>query len=272
MSRSIACRRSPSLALAGCAALNDARQRGLELQPLAGRAQARAPTPSSGCRRSRRKPQAAAGARGRGARARSRRPASCPRPKARRPTSAVQVGARITATDRSPCDDPFWYGAYGCAGTGRTATAATAGALLAARTGGVRRYGAWLGLLRHCPYYEREVARADPRPQDRRAAVRGARQQRRHRRPARQRCCRRCSSAALKDFPNGGRSTRAGSRSTRPPRRGAVSRLAPRPLRTAPSPASARRSSSQPLSFFAAVLPLLGAWCGCAGRAASAQL
>ena len=29
------------------------------------------------------------------------------------PDVTVQVGARITATDRSPFDDPFWYGPYG---------------------------------------------------------------------------------------------------------------------------------------------------------------
>ena len=29
------------------------------------------------------------------------------------PDVSVQIGARITATDRSPYDDPFWYGPYG---------------------------------------------------------------------------------------------------------------------------------------------------------------
>ena len=55
------------------------------------------------------------------------------------PDVSVQIGARITATDRSPFDDPFWYGPYGWGPyTGRSSTAATAaatGARTRARTG-----------------------------------------------------------------------------------------------------------------------------------------
>ena len=108
--------------------------------------------------------------------ARSRRPRRSRRRGFTRPpirSSAdvtVQVGARINRYERSPWDDPFWWRGglhywhpyrYGWWGPG---------------------YGWWgpgAGLYYSSPRYEREVARADPRPQDRPAAVRSARQQRR---------------------------------------------------------------------------------------------
>ena len=36
-----------------------------------------------------------------------------PAPEGRAPDVTVQVGARIVETDRSPFDDPFWYGGFG---------------------------------------------------------------------------------------------------------------------------------------------------------------
>jgi hypothetical protein len=36
-----------------------------------------------------------------------------PAPEGRAPDVSIQLGARITETDRSPFDDPFWYGGYG---------------------------------------------------------------------------------------------------------------------------------------------------------------
>jgi hypothetical protein len=36
-----------------------------------------------------------------------------PAPEGAAPDVSVQLGARITATDRSPFDDPFWYGGFG---------------------------------------------------------------------------------------------------------------------------------------------------------------
>src|SRR4029079_12874240 len=35
-----------------------------------------------------------------------------PAPEGATPDVSVQVGARITATDPSPFDDPYWYGPY----------------------------------------------------------------------------------------------------------------------------------------------------------------
>lgn len=68
----------------------------------------------------------------------------------------VQLGARIVETDRSPFDDPFWYGAYG--GWNRP--------FLSGHYGRYGRYGrsfwgpgwrgGWAG--NDFPYYEREVA------------------------------------------------------------------------------------------------------------------
>ena len=79
------------------------------------------------------------------------------------PDVSVQIGARITATDRSPFDDPFWYGPYGWGPTtGRSSTAATAAATgdrMRARTGAPT--GATAPGVRATttsPYYEREVA------------------------------------------------------------------------------------------------------------------
>lgn len=82
----------------------------------------------------------------------------------------VQLGARVTATDRSPFDDPFWYGAWGPFhgpfGFGRYGR-------YGAGWGGGWRYGGYGGFgyggyggfgygygpgLYDSPYYEREVA------------------------------------------------------------------------------------------------------------------
>ena len=175
------------------------------LQPLAGRPRARAPTRSSACRRSRRNPQHAAGAgrrgaaRGRGGRLR--------RPPAGRHGAdvSVQIGARITATDRSPFDDPFWYGA-----TARSLLPAVRTAATAAATGGrtPARYWRPTGWSGYWDYYD-PVLRArgrgaDPRQAERRAALRGARQQRRHYVRADDGLLPAMFSAALQDFPNGG--------------------------------------------------------------------
>lgn len=63
----------------------------------------------------------------------------------------VQLGARIVETDRSPFDDPFWYGAYGSLhrpfGYGR----------FGRPFWGPGWRGGW-GPGRDLPYYEREVA------------------------------------------------------------------------------------------------------------------
>ena len=91
-----------------------------------------------------------------------------PAPDGITPDVSVQLGARITETDRSPFDDPFWYGGY----------RPLASAVRASRFGrpywgpGWRR-GFW-GPGNDFPYYEREVARPDPRQALRRAALRGA--------------------------------------------------------------------------------------------------
>lgn len=64
----------------------------------------------------------------------------------------IQLGARITATDRSPFDDPFWYGPAGPFhrpfGYGRFGRPFW---------GPSWRYGYW-GPAYDLPYYEREVA------------------------------------------------------------------------------------------------------------------
>ena len=184
------------LALAGCAALNALDTEVVELQPLAGRA-ARPTTyaferlPSQQAN-----PQAAAGARGRGAaRGRGRR-LRARRRRRGAPTSACSSARAITATDRSPYDDPFWYGAYGWGpyhrsfygrygrgywGPGWVRTGAPTGATAP----GVR--------ATPTPLLRARGRDADPRPQERRAALRGARQQRAAAPPARSACCRRCS-------------------------------------------------------------------------------
>ena len=68
------------------------------------------------------------------------------------PDVSVQIGARITATDRSPFDDPFWYGHYGS--FHRPFIYGRYGRPF---WGPSWRYGTW-GPGYDFPYYEREVA------------------------------------------------------------------------------------------------------------------
>jgi hypothetical protein len=98
-------------ALAGCASLNS-RQRRLELQPLAGRAGRRRRTHSSGCPSAQARPQQAQMLED-AARGAIEGVGFSPAPEGSAPDVTVQVGARITATDYSPFDDPFWYGGRG---------------------------------------------------------------------------------------------------------------------------------------------------------------
>ena len=77
-----------------------------------------------------------------------------PAPEGRVPDVSIQLGARITETDRSPFDDPFWYGGFGSwhrpfayGRFGRPYWGPYAGPYW---RGGY--YGPYL------PYYEREVA------------------------------------------------------------------------------------------------------------------
>ena len=73
----------------------------------------------------------------------------------------MQLGARITETDSSPFNDPFWYGGYGGRGPGRSATPPTAAAYWRRGYWGP---GAWApytwgwGPYYDFPYYQREVA------------------------------------------------------------------------------------------------------------------
>ena len=79
------------------------------------------------------------------------------------PDVSVQIGARITATDASPFDDPYWYGpgwggyyrgfAYGR--YGRPYWGPSWGPY---GWGPYGRYGAWGYGYSAFPYYEREVA------------------------------------------------------------------------------------------------------------------
>jgi hypothetical protein len=75
------------------------------------------------------------------------------------PDVSVQIGARITATDRSPFDDPYWYG-YGYGPYFRPFGYGRYGRPFWGPYGGPGwRYGAW-GWPGYYdfPYYEREVA------------------------------------------------------------------------------------------------------------------
>lgn len=65
---------------------------------------------------------------------------------------SVQLGARITETDRSPFDDPFWYGGYGA--WHRPFAYSRFGRPF---WGPGFRHGYW-GPGNDFPYYEREVA------------------------------------------------------------------------------------------------------------------
>ena len=75
-----------------------------------------------------------------------------PAPEGATPDVSIQVGARITATDRSPFDDPFWYGGLGA--YGRPLVYGRYGRPF---WGPSWRYGYW-GPGYDLPYYEREVA------------------------------------------------------------------------------------------------------------------
>ncbi len=68
------------------------------------------------------------------------------------PDVTVQLGASITELDRSPFDDPFWYGPWG-----PFHRPFVTGRLGRPYWGPGWRYGAW-GPGSDWPYYEREVA------------------------------------------------------------------------------------------------------------------
>lgn len=78
------------------------------------------------------------------------------------PDVSVQIGARITATDRSPFDDPFWYGPYGRGPSHLPLFYGRYGRGHWGPSGGpwgpYGRYGAWYPGYGDFPYYEREVA------------------------------------------------------------------------------------------------------------------
>jgi Domain of unknown function (DUF4136) len=81
-----------------------------------------------------------------------------PAAEAATPDVTVQIGARITAVDRSPYDDPFWYGAYGAyGGYWASRPAFGRGRFGPAVWGPGWRTGYW-GPGYGLPYYEREVA------------------------------------------------------------------------------------------------------------------
>ena len=188
--------------------------------------------------------QSAAGAdaRGRGAARRSRRPASSPRPRARRPTSRVQLGARITAYRPLAVRRPVLVRPGGSvlpAVRLRPLRPAVLGSVLGPRLGlrlGLRR----LGTYDSSPYYEREVAILI---RDRQPASRSTRRAPRSDGTTlgrRERCCRRCSAPRCRTSRAAGRPIRAGSRSTMTP---ALEPRSPAAADSAP-PASARSSSS----------------------------
>jgi len=78
------------------------------------------------------------------------------------PDVTVQVGARVTATESSPWDDPFWYGPYGWGPYYRPAFYGRYGRgwgpYGSPYWGPYGRYGAWGYGYSAFPYYEREVA------------------------------------------------------------------------------------------------------------------
>jgi hypothetical protein len=110
---------------------------------------------------------------------------------------SVQLGARIAETDRSPFDDPFWYGGYGS--WHRPFAYGRYGRPF---RGPGWRYGAW-GPGYDLPYYQREVAvlirdkRTGEALYEARAASEGTSSGNPEVLPA-------MFSAALKDFPNAG--------------------------------------------------------------------
>ena len=75
------------------------------------------------------------------------------------PDVSVQIGARITATDRSPYDDPFWYGpGWGPYRSFYRYGRGYWGPYGSPFWGPYGRYGAWGPGYYDTPYYEREVA------------------------------------------------------------------------------------------------------------------
>ena len=81
------------------------------------------------------------------------------------PDVSVQIGARVTAIDRSPWDDPFWYGPYGWGPYYRPFFYGRYGrpywgpyGPYAGPWGPYGRYGGWGPGYYGYPYYEREVA------------------------------------------------------------------------------------------------------------------
>ena len=82
------------------------------------------------------------------------------------PDVSVQIGARIIATERSPWDDPFWYGPYGWGPYYRPFFHGRYGRPFWGPYGPYAgpywspygRYGAWGPGYYGYPYYERDVA------------------------------------------------------------------------------------------------------------------
>jgi len=80
------------------------------------------------------------------------------------PDVSVQIGARITAIEPSPFDDPYWYGAYGWGpyyrgfAYGRYGRPYWGPYWGPYGGGPYGRYGAWGYGYSAFPYYEREVA------------------------------------------------------------------------------------------------------------------
>jgi len=75
-----------------------------------------------------------------------------PTPEGSAPDVTVQIGARITVTDYSPFDDPFWYGGYGI-----WHRPFVYGRYGRPYWGPYGRYGSWWGPGPDFPTYEREV-------------------------------------------------------------------------------------------------------------------
>lgn len=78
-----------------------------------------------------------------------------PAPLGSQPDVSVQLGARVTSYDRSPFDDPFWYGPRGPFVGSYYHSRYYRGGLL---RGPPWRYGFGGGPYFDTPYYEREVA------------------------------------------------------------------------------------------------------------------
>lgn len=79
-----------------------------------------------------------------------------PAPEGRAADVTVQIGARITETDRSPFDDPFWYGGFG-PWHRPFAYGRFAGPYWGPQWPGYWG-GGYYGRGNYMPYYEREVA------------------------------------------------------------------------------------------------------------------